>query len=108
MVAGAADGAAGVVAGTAAVSAGGADGPVAGVLAAPGDDEGSRIAAARVAHARSRIGRPSAGVDATAGVHLDLLARVAEAVFAGDPVDVRVEVVGVAGVGVERGLGVGL
>jgi hypothetical protein len=41
-------------------------------------------------------------------MHLDLLARVAEVVFAGDPVDVRVEMVGVAEVGAERGLGVGL
>ena len=108
VVAGAADGAAGPGAGAAAVSAGGADDAAPAVWPQPATTARSRIAAARVAHARSRIGRPSAGVDAAAGMHLDLLARVAEVVFAGDPVDVGVEVVGVAQVGVERGLGVGL
>jgi hypothetical protein len=108
VVDGAADGAAGPGAGAAAVSAGGTDDPAPALWPQPATTVRSRIAAARVAHARSRIGGPSAGVDAAAGVHLDLLARVAEAVFAGDAVDVRVEVVGVAELGVERGLGIGL
>src|SRR3954452_6417274 len=108
VVAGAADGAAGPGAGAAAVSAGGADDPAPALWPHPATTRRSRIAATRGAHGRSRIGRPSAGVDAAAGMHLDLLARIAEVVFAGDPVDVRVEVVGVAQVGLERGLGIGL
>jgi hypothetical protein len=62
----------------------------------------------RAAGRPSGIGGVATGVDAARGIHLDLLSRSAEPLLAGDAVVVGVEVVGVARLRGEGGLGVGL